>query len=105
MKLLGVSSVARLAQFPDAPTISESLPGFQFSAWFTIMAPAGTPKDIIARLNAEAKKALADPHVQERLTEQGVTPVGSSPEELRDLTRAQLAKYAKLAKEAGIKAE
>ncbi len=47
------------------------LPGFQFSAWFTIMAPAGTPKDIIARLNAEAKKALADPEVRKRLTEQG----------------------------------
>jgi tripartite-type tricarboxylate transporter receptor subunit TctC len=106
MKMLGVSSAQRLAQFPDAPTISESgLPGFQFSAWFTIMAPAGTPKDIIARLNAEAKKALSDPDVQRRLTEQGVTSVGSSPEELRNLTRAQFAKYATLAKEAGIKAE
>ncbi|HEX3575079.1 MAG TPA: tripartite tricarboxylate transporter substrate-binding protein, partial [Rhodopila sp.] len=106
MKMLGVSSAERLAQFPDTPTISESgLPGFQFSAWFTIMAPAGTPKDIIARLNAEAKKALADPEVRKRLTEQGVTAVGSSPEELRNLTRTQLAKYATLAKEAGIKAQ
>ena len=106
IKLLGVSSAERLAQFPDAPTIGESgFPGFQFSAWFTIMAPAGTPKDIIARLNAETKKSLTDPDVQKRLSEQGVTGFGSSPEELRNLTRAQLAKYAQLAKEAGIKAE
>jgi len=103
MKLLGVTTRSRLPQFPDAPTISESgLPGFEFNSWFTIMAPAGTPKEIIARLNAEVVKALADPDVREKLHGQGLTVRGSSSEELGVATRAQLAKYARLMKQAGI---
>jgi len=95
-----------LPQFPDAPTIASSgLPGYVFSSWFTIMAPAGTPKEIVARLNAEVLKALADPDVQAKLKDQGLTIRGSSPEELRNATREQLARYAKLFKEANIKAE
>ena len=62
VRLLGVSTTARLAQFPDAPTISESgLPGFEFNSWFAVVAPAGTPKAAIARFNAEIRKALAHP--------------------------------------------
>ncbi len=106
MKLLGVASPNRLAQFPDAPTVAESgLPGFLFSSWFTIMAPAGTPKEIIARLNAEIVKALADPEVRDKLNAQGLTPRGSSPDELAAATREQLAKYARLIKQAGIAIE
>ena len=105
-KLIGVTTRSRMPQFPDAPTVSESgLPGFEFNSWFTIMAPAGTPKDIIARLNAEIVKALADPEVREKLVDQGLTIRGTSPEELATATREQLARYAKLMKEAGIKAE
>ena len=81
------------------------MPGFQFSSWFTMVAPAGTPKDIIARLNAEMRKALADPGVQAQLRDQGLTIRGTSPEELGVATREQLARYARLFKEAGIKAE
>jgi len=69
------------------------------------MAPTGTPKPIIARLNAEIRKALADPGVRERLVAQGFTLRGSSPEELGTATRAQLAKYQRVMKAAGIKAE
>jgi tripartite-type tricarboxylate transporter receptor subunit TctC len=104
LRLLAVTTRNRLPQFPDVPTVSESgLPGFEFNSWFALMAPARTPKPIIARLNEEVLKALADPDVRERLNAQGLTMRGSSPEELATATRAQLAKYARVMKEANIK--
>jgi tripartite-type tricarboxylate transporter receptor subunit TctC len=104
LRLLAVTTRNRLPQFPDVPTVSESgLPGFEFNSWFAIMAPAHTPKPIIARLNAEVLKALADPDVRARLDAQGLTIRGSSPEELGTATRAQLAKYARVMKEANIR--
>src|SRR5881398_204542 len=103
LKLIAVATEQRLKQFPDVPTISESgLPGFQFNSWFTIMAPAGTPKDIIARLNAEVLKAVGDPEVRRKLEDLGFAVRGSSAEELRVMTRDQLAKYARVIKEMGI---
>ena len=106
LRLIGVTTPARLAQFPGVPTVSESgLPGFEFNSWFTIMAPAGTPKEIIARLNAEIVKALADPDVREKLNAQGLTIRGTSAEELRAATRDQLARYARLIKQNGITME
>ena len=102
--LIAVTTRNRLPQFPDVPTVSESaLPGFEFNSWFALMAPARTPKPIVARLNAEVLKALADPDVRERLNAQGLTVRGSSPEELGTATRAQLAKYARVMKEANIR--
>jgi tripartite-type tricarboxylate transporter receptor subunit TctC len=104
LRLLAVTTRNRLPQFPDVPTVSESgLPGFEFNSWFALMAPAHTPKPIIARLNAEVLKALADPDVRARLDAQGLTIRGSSPEELGTATRAQLAKYARVMKEANIR--
>src|SRR5262252_1707189 len=103
LRLIGVSTPARLAQFPDVPTISESgLPGFYFNSWFAILAPAGTPKDIIVRLNAEILKALGDGEVRRKLEELGFAVRGNSPEELRAMTRDQLAKYGRVIKEMGI---
>jgi len=105
-RLVGVTTPAPLPQFPGVPTVSDSgLPGFVFNSWFTVMAPAGTPKEIVARLNAEIQKALADPEVRAKLLDQGLTVRGTSAEELGRLTREQLARYAKLMGEAGIKAE
>ena len=104
-RLIGVTTRAPLAQFPDVPTVAESgLPGFEFNSWFTIVAPAGTPREIVSRLNAEIVRALADREVREKLTDQGLTIRGSTPDELALATREQLARYAKLMKEAGIKA-
>src|SRR3954469_4020958 len=106
LKLVGVTTPGPIAEFPGVPTVAESgLPGFQFNSWFTVMAPAGTPKEVIAKLNAEIVKALGDSDVRAKLKDQGLTIRGSSREELRAATRDQLAKYAKLIKEAGIKAD
>lgn len=106
LRLIGVGTPQRHPQFPDVPTIGESgLPGFTFTSWFAIVAPAGTPKDIVVRLNAEITRALAAPDVREKLAAQGFTVRGTSQEELGSITRAQLARYAKVMKEAGIKAE
>ena len=103
LRLIGVTTQKRLAQFPDVPTVSESgLPGFFFNSWFAILAPAGTPKDIVARLNAEVQKAVADPEIRRKLEELGFSVRGTSPEELGTLTRDQLAKYARVIKEMGI---
>lgn len=106
LRLVGVTTPKPLPQFAGVPTVSESgLPGFEFNSWFAVMAPAGTPKDIVARLNAELLKALADPEVRSQLIAQGLTPRGSSPAELGSAMRDQLAKYARLIKQANITVE
>jgi tripartite-type tricarboxylate transporter receptor subunit TctC len=103
LRLIGVTTPTRLSQFGDVPTVAESgLPGFAFNSWFTIMAPAGTPKEIIERLNAEIMKALADPDVRQKLVDQGLTPRGTSAQELGTATREQLARYARLLKQSNI---
>ena len=105
LRLIGVATPQRMAG-RDAPTISESgLPGFTFNSWFALYAPAGTPKAILNRMSEEVRKALADPGVREKLTQQGFTLQGTTPEQLASATRDQLAKYTKLMKEAGIMAE
>ena len=106
LRLIGVSTPAPLAEFPGVPTVSESgMPGFLFNSWFTVMAPAGTPKEIVSRLHAEIVKALADPDVRAKLKDQGLSVRGTTPDELAAATREQLARYGRLFKEAGIKGE
>jgi tripartite-type tricarboxylate transporter receptor subunit TctC len=103
LRLIGVTTANRLPQFPDVPTVAESgLPGFLFNSWFAILAPAGTPKDIIARLNAGVLQALVDPGVRGKLENLGFSVRGSSADELGAMTREQLAKYARVIKEMGI---
>ena len=106
LKLIGVSTPKRMGQFPDAPTISESgLLGFEFNSWYAMMAPAGTPKPIVQRFYKEILKALSDDSVKEQLIAQGLSPRGTSPEELTQLLSLQLAKYEKLIRQAGISAD
>ena len=103
LRLIGVATPNRLPQFQDVPTVSESgLPGFSFNSWFAILAPAGTPKHIIARLNAEIQKAVGDPEIRRRLEDLGFAVRGSSADELGVMTREQLARYARVIKEMGI---
>ena len=103
LRLIGVCTPKRLPQFADVPTIGESgLPGFSFNSWFAIVAPAGTPKEIVTRLNSELLKVLSDAEVRHKLEELGFVVRGSSPEQLGAITRDQLAKYGRLVKEMGI---
>ena len=106
LRLIGVTTPRRMPQFPDVPTVAESgLPGFEFNSWFTLMAPAGMSKAIVQALHGAVQKALADPEVREKLNAQGLTPRGSSPDELAAATRTQLAKYGALIKQNGITAD
>ena len=106
LRLIGVPMAKRHPQFPDVPTLAEQgIPGFEYNTWFGVTAPTGTPKEIVVRLNAEIVKALADPEVKEKYENLGLASRGTSPEEMFSITRDQLAKYAKVVKEANIKAD
>jgi tripartite-type tricarboxylate transporter receptor subunit TctC len=106
LRLLAVSTPKRLEQYPSVPTVDESgLPGFFFNSWFAMVAPAGTPKPIVDRLNAEVLKALADPTVRDQLVRGGLTIRGTSPQELAIALKAQYALYGKLIRDNGIRAE
>jgi tripartite-type tricarboxylate transporter receptor subunit TctC len=88
------------------PTIAEQgLPGFDVTAWFAIFAPAGTPKEIVVRLNAEALRLYKLPDIQEKLKTLGLDPVLSTPDELGRVQESEVVKWARVVKESGAKAE
>jgi tripartite-type tricarboxylate transporter receptor subunit TctC len=103
---LAVTTLKRSASLPDVPTIAESgLPGFDAPAWNGVLVPASTPQAIIAKLHAELVKDLKLPDVLERIAALGFEPVGSTPQEFGEFVKRELAKWAKVAKELGAKAE
>lgn len=100
---IAVTSEKRFPLMPDLPTVSESgLPGFETTAWQGLVAPAKTPPAVIKRLNAESIHVLNQPLMRERLTQNGAVAVGSTPEELWAFARAQIEKWGKVVKAAGI---
>lgn len=101
MRGLGVTTHARVPSFPDMPAVAEQLPGYETYSWNALFAPAGTPPEIVAKLNAAANGALATPKVQARLVELSAIPVGSTPEELREHVRREVAKWAPIVKASG----
>ena len=106
LKALAVTSLQRSTTVPDLPTIAESgLPGFDANSWFGILAPAGTPKEIIDRLNSEVAKWLASPEAREKLASQGAIPAGRSPEDFAQHIAAETAKWQKVVKESGAKVD
>lgn len=106
LKLIGVITPTRQGEYPNVPTLAEQgIAGFDFSTWFALTAPPGTPRDIVARLHAESLKALADPGIKERYDGLGLHPNGTTPEQLTALVRTQLARYGKAIKDNNIKGE
>jgi tripartite-type tricarboxylate transporter receptor subunit TctC len=105
-KALGLAAKEPIPAAPGVPTIIEQgVPDFISGTWAGIVAPAGTPKEIVDRIAAEAKKALADPAMRAKLAEQGIVAVGNTPDEYRAFVADEIARWAKVIKDAGIKME
>ena len=106
LKALAIASKDRIVSLPNVPTSAEAgLPGFEFSSWFSLMAPAGTSPQIIKRLNEETRKALLDKDVLEVIGMQGQEPSGNSPEEMASFLEADIAKWSKVMKSTNFKIE
>jgi tripartite-type tricarboxylate transporter receptor subunit TctC len=106
LRALAVASKTRLQALPDVPTMAEAgYPDIEGEAWFAVIVPARTPKEIIALLHGEIVKIIALPDMKERMATLGFVPVGSSPEECAAQFRTEAAKWAKVIREAGIKAQ
>ncbi len=105
LRALGVSSVTASPVLPDVPPIAQTLKGFELLAWYAMYAPAGTPAPVIDRLNREIRAAVGSPAMQERLLALGLQPVTSTPQELADFSRSELAKWTRLIQQAGIQPE
>jgi tripartite-type tricarboxylate transporter receptor subunit TctC len=105
-KVLGVAAKERIPAAGDTPTMTEQgVADFVSGTWAGMIAPAGTPKEIVDRLSAEAKKALADPELKKKLDDQGIVAVGSSPEEFRAFVTEDITRWKKVITDAGIKLE
>jgi tripartite-type tricarboxylate transporter receptor subunit TctC len=106
LRPIGITSKDRSPLSPDIPTMAEQgFPELVAVNWWGVFVPAGTPRPIVEKLNADLVKVLADPDLKKRYADLGVEPVSSTPEFLADFVRAEAARYAKLIKEAGIKVE
>ncbi|MDB5514565.1 MAG: transporter substrate-binding protein [Tardiphaga sp.] len=106
LKALGVSAAQRVSFLPDVPPLADlGLSGFESVGWFGLVAPAGTPPDIIARLNAAFQKALKDPAAAEKIRVLGAEPAPSSPEKFAEFIRSESVKWGRLIADAGIKGE
>jgi tripartite-type tricarboxylate transporter receptor subunit TctC len=106
MKALAVSTAQRSALAPDVPTVAEAgVPGYELAVWFGVLAPAGTPRDIVGRLNAEIVKVLNSPEIKDRFAKQGVEVRTSTPEQFGEFLRAEVGRWARVIKEAGIRAD
>ena len=105
IRSIGVASSQRSPALPDVPTLGESLKGFEADSWFGLMMPAGTPREIIMKVNAEVLKILVSQEVKDRLLAQGGVAVGGTPEQLAERIKADIAKWGKVARTAGVKIE
>ena len=105
MRALGVTSTQRTALAPDVPAIAEVLPGFDITAWFAIVGPAGIPKDVVDKLNAATTQALKTRDMKDKLAQIGLAPMPMPPEQLRTFIGSEIVKWTRLVKEADIQPE
>jgi tripartite-type tricarboxylate transporter receptor subunit TctC len=105
LRAIAIGHPKRVGGWPDVPAIAETLPGFTNTTWFGLLAPAGTPKGVINRINAEMKKAVANPEFIKQLEALGLEPASSTPEEFHAMIRTELARWTRVIKAAGITAD
>jgi tripartite-type tricarboxylate transporter receptor subunit TctC len=106
LRPLAVTTVGRSAFFPEVPTMSEAgVKGYEFSTWYGLVVPAGTPKPVVQRVNAELAKALESRQVREQFAAQGLEAAGSTPEAFGTYLRSEIAKWGKVIKASGATAE
>jgi tripartite-type tricarboxylate transporter receptor subunit TctC len=106
LRALAVTTLKRWQGAPDIPTMSEAgLTGFEVNSWYGLLAPAGTPREIVLRLNSEVARALREPDARERLYSIGAEPMSNTPEEFAAYINSEMAKWAKVVKAAGIRVD
>jgi tripartite-type tricarboxylate transporter receptor subunit TctC len=105
IRALGVTSKTEAPQLPGVPPIAKTVPGFENAGWFGIVAPAGTPNEVIQKVYRDTKKALEDTQMKARFFAQGLAPVGNSPEEMAKAMKEETALWAKVVKERNIKVQ
>jgi tripartite-type tricarboxylate transporter receptor subunit TctC len=103
LRALAVTTEARLAELPELPTIAElGYPGYEISSWQGVFAPAGTPADIVNRLNAEIVQLIREPEITARIRREGADPIGSSPEQWAKRFQSEVEKWARVSRQAGL---
>jgi len=105
LRALGVTSAKRTSLAPELPTIAESLPGFEVIGWYGLLAPTGTPADVVARLNAAVIAALKNPELRERFVALGADPLGTTPQVFAQFIQNELSKWGKAVKDSGARVE
>jgi tripartite-type tricarboxylate transporter receptor subunit TctC len=105
VKLLGVATAKRMPSLPDVPTIGETLPGFESAAWFAVVAPPGTPKQIVEKVNADINEALRDPGVMKRMAIMSAEIVGGTTQATADYFRVEVERWHKVIKSANVRIE
>jgi len=105
LRALAVTSAQREPSLPDVPTVAETVPGYEATAWFGIGMPKGTPKEIVEKINAEVNRALADPAMRAKLAELGGRPIAGTPEDFGKVIAAETAKWEKVVISSGAKVE
>ncbi|MGH8616230.1 MAG: Bug family tripartite tricarboxylate transporter substrate binding protein [Burkholderiales bacterium] len=105
LRPIGVGTAKRLAVMPEVMAIAEAVPGYEATQWYGVLAPAGTPREIVARLNADIVRVLQRPDVRERLAADGADPVGNTPEEFSAHIKSEIARWAPVVKASGAKPE
>jgi tripartite-type tricarboxylate transporter receptor subunit TctC len=103
-RALGVSTVQRSPQFPDVPSISETVPGYEVTVWYGLCGPGSMPRPLVERINADLVKTVTSPETAKRLADVGIEAAPNTPEQFAAFARAEVAKWAKVVKEAGITA-
>jgi tripartite-type tricarboxylate transporter receptor subunit TctC len=102
LKALAMTSRARSRSYPDIPTVAETLPGYESTLWYALLAPAGTPPAIVKRVHDETVKALKSPDMTEQLQQQGADPVGDTPAQLQQFIQSEIARWTKVIRAAHI---